>query len=182
MANPIETAEVFLPRSVRVGDLVKPELLTTLRDHGILLNQAAEDIFVHRGFKPSGQAKIIRIAALAVSALGFPAGATYAQLSARALALGFLECPLELGPYLRLQFMNQPEAPGGLPASKSGSPPGAITIASMPLDQTDYAPKGFYLRHVDSFYWLRGYWADATHVWDPQDVFVFSLAVKTEFR
>lgn len=171
----IGTADLFLPSTVRVGDLAKRELLRTLREHEVHLNQAAEDLFMDCRFSPCKQAETIRIAALSVYGLGFRSGATYGQLTARALELGFVECPLELGPYLRLQFLNQPEAPVAPSSTSPGSPSGAITIASPSLDKTDETPKGFYLRHVDSQLWLRGYWADAEHVWSQEDVLIFAL-------
>ena len=174
MVNQVEPAGGFLPSTVCVGDLAKPELLATLRAHEILLNQAAEELFADHRFEPSRQAKVIGIEALTVSDLGFREGGTYGQLAARALEFGLVECPLELGPYLRLQFLNQPEAPVGHSLTKRGAPSGAITIASMPLDKTDKAPKGFYLRHVDGSRWLRGYWAELDHVWSQEAVWVFS--------
>jgi hypothetical protein len=174
MVNPIEIADISLPSTVLLGGLAKIELLATVRDQGILLNQAAEDLFVHCCFNPSDQAKRISIAALSVFDLGFPEGATYSQLTTCALEYGLVECPLELGPYLRLQFLNQPEVPDGQQSGLKGAPTGALTIMSKPLDQTDAAPKGFYLRRMDGSLWLRGYWADSSHFWSPTDVLVFA--------
>lgn len=164
-----------LPSVVTVGNQSKSELLSVLDDHGIQLNQAAEDLFNDPRFVPQRQVAVVRIAALSVAEFGFRGGAKYGQIVARALELGFSECPLELGPYLRLQFMNQPEAAGDSPSTERGAPPGAFTIASTPLDHSDQVPKGFYLRHVDGVLWLRGYWSDSSHIWSPEDVFVFSL-------
>ena len=112
---------------------------------------------------------------MSVSDLGFNGGATYAQIVARALELGLAECPLELAAYLRLQFMDQPVAAPKPPSAEPGSPPGAITIASKPLDDSEEVPKGFYLRNIDGTLWLRGYWSDAIHVWNGDDVLVFTL-------
>jgi hypothetical protein len=175
MVNSIEVVEDFLPSAVSVGDLAKPELLIILREHDIHLNQAAEDLFADPRFQPCRQAAEIQIAALSVSALGFQEGATYSQITARALELGFAECSLELAAYLRLQFRNQPAAADALPSAERKAPSGAITIASAPLDTADKTPKGFYLRHLNGVLWLRGYWSDASHIWSPEDVLVFAL-------
>ena len=51
--------------------------------------------------------------------------------------------------------------------------PGAVVVASPPLDERDETPKGFYLRRIHGVLWLRGYWSWAGHVWSPQDVLVF---------
>jgi hypothetical protein len=65
---------------------------------------------------------------------------------------------------------------GEAPATRHRAPAGSITIASSPLDDRDETPKGFYLRRVDGTLWLRGYRSSPAHVWDPEDVFVFSRA------
>ena len=95
------------------------------------------------------------------------------SLVSRALASGLGECPLELGPHLRLQFSDQPEAPD-LPTAHR-APPGSLTVASRPLDDGDESPQGFYLRRVGGVSWLRGYRSWAGHVWSPGDVLVFSV-------
>jgi hypothetical protein len=175
MVNPVESVEGFLPSEISVGDLSKPELLAILSDNDIHLNQAARDLFSDHRFEPRRQAAVVRITALSISDLGFQKGATYSQIVARALELGLSECPLELAPYLRLQFMEQLEASNDPPSTERRAPSGSITISSMPLDQTDHVPKGFYLRHMNGELWLRGYWSDASHIWCQGDVFVFSL-------
>jgi len=175
MVNQVEFAEGCSPSVISIGDLSKSELLTTLSDNDIHLNQAAKDLFSDHRFQPRLQAVAVRIVALSISDLGFQGGASYCQIVARALELGFFECPLELAPYMRLQFMNQPEASDDPSSTERGAPPGAFTIASRPLDETDQVPKGFYLRHTNGEFWLRGYWSDSSHIWSQEDVFVFSL-------
>jgi hypothetical protein len=151
----------------------KLALLQSLVAHRIQLNPAAKSLFADHRFMPHVQGQVIDIAALSVADLGFGGGATYEQLVACARELGLAECPLELGPHLRMQFVDQPEADAGLPTTHQ-APPGSITVASTPLDDRDETPKGFYLRRVNGAPWLRGYWSWAGHVWSPQDVFVFS--------
>jgi len=164
-----------LPKVVSIGELPRAELRTRLADRGIHLNQAAQDLFSDPRFQPRREASEVAIAARSVADLGFDGGATYAQIVARALELGLAECPLELAAYLRLQFMDQPEAAERPSSAEPGSPAGAFTIASKPLDDSDEVPKGFYLRNIDRALWLRGYWSDAIHIWSDADVFVFTL-------
>jgi len=159
---------------VRVGGIGKRELLQSLRVHKVQLNRAADMLFEDYRFAPLGEAHVVEIVTLSVDELGFGEGATYGQLIARALESGLTECPLELGPHLRMQFLDQPEGSAGLPATQGRVPPGAITIASASLDEKDETPKGFYLRRIDGVLWLRGYWSWAGHVWNPEDVLVFA--------
>lgn len=163
-----------LPPIVGIGALTRPALLAALRAHGIQLNPAAEALFEDPRFTTLPQHHLVPIAARSVAELGFDHGATYAQLIERAHAAGLLECPLELGPHLRTQFLDQPDEAAAGPLTHGRAPPGSITVASAPLDDTDATPKGFYLRHADGVLWLRGYWSSSDHHWSPDDVFIFS--------
>jgi hypothetical protein len=157
----------------------KPELLRALREHGVELNAYAEALFEDDRFTTVDRPRVVPIAALSVADLGFGEGVTYAPLIARALESGLTECPLELGPHLRLQLPEQIDSADGLPLTHGRAPPGSITVASPPLDDTDETPKGFYLRHVDGVLWLRGYRSGPDHLWSPEDVFVFSRGSAT---
>jgi hypothetical protein len=160
--------------TVRIGGVDKPSLLRSLRRHGAQLNHAAEALFECPHFTTLEQPCLVEIAYLSVAALGFSEGATYQQITGRASEMGLSECPLELGPHLRLQLRDQLEAPATAPAAIRGAPPGSITVASRPLDDAERTPKGFYLRRLERVFWLRGYWSPADHVWAAPDVFVFS--------
>jgi hypothetical protein len=166
--------DTLLPRAVRVGGMDKRELLHSLREHNVQLNKAAEALFEDRRFSPLAESKVIEIAFVSVADLGFTEGATYDQLTARARESGLVECPLELGPHLRLQFLDQPEGSAGFPATQHRAPPGSIIVASSPLDESDETPKGFYLRRIDGVLWLRGYWSWPGHISSPEDIFVFT--------
>jgi len=166
-----------LPNTVRIGGVGKRDLLQALGAHNVQLNRAADMLFEDPRFVPLGHNQVIEIATLSVAELGFGAeGATYGQLTARALESRLAECPLELGPHLRMQFLDQPEGAAGLPATRGRVPPGAITVASLPLDERDETPKGFYLRRIDGVLWLRGYWSWPGHIWNPEDVLIFARA------
>jgi hypothetical protein len=77
-----------------------------------------------------------------------------------------------------MQFLDQPEGVDALPLTGRRAPRGSITVASLPLDDSDETPKGFYLRCMDGVLWLRGYWSSPGHMWSPEDVLVFSVATR----
>ena len=158
-----------------MGGVEKPELLRRLRAGGIQLNRAAEMLFEDRRFLTLDQSQVVEIAVRSVADLGFGRGATYEQLTVRALESGLAECPLELGPHLRMQFLDQAEGAAGHPVTQYRAPPGALTIASPALDEQEATPKGFYLRRIDGVPWLRGYWSWAGHIWSPDDLLVFAV-------
>jgi len=168
------------PKYVRVGGMTKSELVGALREHNVRLNPAADALFKDDRFTTLAGEFAIEIVCMSVAELGFPEGAAYDQLVARARDRGLGECPLELGPHLRLQFWNQPEGSVGFPATEHRAPPGSITVASSPLDKLDETPKGFYLRRINGVLWLRGYWSSADTGWRAEDVLAFARDGATE--
>jgi hypothetical protein len=170
-----------VPNTVSVGGIDKGTLLQSLRAQHVALNHAAEILFADHRFTVGSQQRTLGIACLCVADLGFSAGATYGELTARAIERGLTECPLELGPLLRMQAWDEPEA-DARSDSRHCAPAGAITVASPALDDTDEAPKGFYLKKTDGVLWLRGYWSSSGHVWAPEDAFVFARAASEPSR
>lgn len=160
-------------RTVRMGGTSKSELLAELQCHGIQLNEYGRDLFAHSLFTTSPVVSQVETVELAVANLGYLQGATFDRIHERASELGLTLCPLELGPHLRLQFLDQPEGHLGQPPSKHRAPPGSITVASRPLTEDHDTPKGFYLRRIDGVLWLRGYRSAPEDLWRPEDRLVF---------
>jgi hypothetical protein len=169
-----DSPRASIPSALRIGGMAKSQLLAALREHNIQLNEAAEVLFADRRFTTRGDEHVVAIAALSVAELGFTDGATYGEIVRRALDAGLAECPLEVGPHLRLKFRDQPDSADGRPLTHGRAPPGSLLVASTPLDARDETPKGFYLRHVDRVLWLRGYWSSPEHILSAGDVLVFS--------
>ena len=160
-------------RTVCVGGMSKRELLAELRNNGIKLNKLGEALFEHDEFTTAETRSALETMEISVADLGYLQGAAIALISERAAELGLSLCPLELGPHLRLQFLDQPEGYWGHPPSQHQAPPGSVTVASRPLTGDDDTPKGFYLRRMKGILWLRGYRSDPEHIWSPEDHFVF---------
>ena len=160
-------------RRLRIGGISKEELLSTLHANHVGLNEAALALFADPRFTTSSASATVEIVELPVAALGFPEGATFAELAERAKGNGLELCPLEAGAHLRLQFTDQPEGALGQPHTRRCAPPGSLTVASEPLAQDDETPKGFYLRRIEGALWLRGYRSWPGHRWSPHDVIAF---------
>lgn len=163
-------------RSVRIGAMVRLELLAELQRNGIELNQAGLELFSNDKFTTSEVTSILESVEITVANLGFPQGATVDRICERAVQLGMSLCPLELGPHLRLQYRDQPEGHIGHPPSQHRAPPDSLTIASPPISEDDNTPKGFYLRRIDGVLWLRGYRSGPEHIYSPEDHFVFTVS------
>jgi hypothetical protein len=165
-----------ITRTVQVGGLTKAELVQELQKNAISMNESAETLFASDLFTTAETQSSMTVVELTVQNLGLLQGATLAEIYERARALGLLLCPLELGPHLRLQYLDQPEGYVGQPVRQHQAPSGSITIASEPLMQDDDFPKGFYLRRIKGVLWLRGYLSRSEHVWEPDDHFIFRQA------
>jgi len=163
----------YVARTICVGGMSKHELLAEIENTGIQLNEAARVLFAHDKFATSQAVSTLETVELSVANLGCAQGANIAQIHDRAAALGLSLCPLELGPHLRLQYLDQPEGYLGHPPSQHRAPPGSLTVASRELTDDVEIPKGFYLRRIEGVLWLRGYWSGLDHIWSPADRLVF---------
>ena len=165
-----------IKRTIEVGGLTNSQLIQELKQHSILMNELGERLLSDDRFTTSKTKYSLNIVELTVRDLAFPDGASLPQIYKRAGELGLELCPLELGPHLRLQYLDQPE--GNNLLQQHQAPSGSITIASPIISEDDNFPKGFYLRNIHGKLWLRGYTADHLHVWNPDDQFIF---VVTEY-
>ena len=159
-----------------IGGASKAELLGRLRSNGIELNASAENLFADNRFMTASATTTVAAVELTVSDLGLLEGGTMAQIASLAEARGLGVCPLELGPHLRLQYVDQPEGSRGQPVRPHQAPIGSITIISEPLSADDDVPKGFYIRRIKGVLWLRGYVSGDDHVWAPDDHLIFCAA------
>jgi hypothetical protein len=159
---------------VGIGDLTKAGLLARLRRESIALNVLAEELIGSDRFATAATRRLVEVVEVSAAALGLVRGGTTAEVRSRASRFGLGPCPIELAPYFRLQYRNQPEADPDTAAQPHQAPAGALTVVSEPLVQDDAFPKGFYLRRLDGILWLRGYRCDRAHVWAPQDCFALA--------
>lgn len=160
-------------RVVQIGGISKSQLIEKLRLHSIFVNELGEILLEHESFTTIEQVHHLVTVELTVRDLGFSEGATLDQIFYTANQLGLQLCPLELGPHLRLSYLEQPEGFLGKPSRPQQAPYGSITIASEIKSAEEEFPKGFYLRKINGELWLRGYVADFEHVWQPDDRFIF---------
>lgn len=165
-------------KSIEIGGLTKWQLIQKLQEHSISMNPYGEQLLSDDQFITFETRYSLNTVELAVRNLGFSDGATMPQLIKQANQLGLELCPLEAGPYLRLEYLDQAEGDSGKSLQKHQAPSGSITIASEIVRDDDDFPKGFYLRKIAGVLWLRGYIADDLHSWNPDDQFIFRKTEK----
>lgn len=161
--------------TIEYGGISKDNLLNRLRKSGIMLNEFAEIIFSSEFFKTSKEKRSCSIIETTIKDIDFPNGATMTEIKERTNEIGLFECPLELGPYLRLKYIDQKEVKEDTNNRKNLNPAGSLTIFSKPLIEDDNFPKGFYLRKIDEKLWLRGYRCSMDYLWMPSDRLVFKI-------
>lgn len=156
-----------------VGGQSKHQLLAQLAEAGVELNEAARILFSSDKFTTLSARQSLVTVELTIQQLGFAQGVTTSEMHGKAVALGLRLAPIELGPHLRLQYVDQPEGYVGFPVTEHRAPPGSIAVASAPLSDDDAFPKGFYLRRIKGTLWLRGYWCSEADQWDIADRIIF---------
>ena len=162
-ATPIYPDCNALIRTIQVGGMTKPQLLEELERRSIQMNEHARRLFADGRVVTSTSSSRIQTVELAIHNLGFGQGAISADILQKAAGLGLDVCPLELGPFMRLQYCDQPEGR-------------RLTVFSQRLSADTDVPTGFYLRCLDQTLWLRGYTASEDWIWDPNEHFVFKLS------
>jgi len=85
------------------------ELRNALSEAHIAIGETADEALGRAAFTYSRERREVDLVVVSVAQLGFRSeGATLGDIHARALALGLELCTEEVGPQLRLQYLNQP--------------------------------------------------------------------------
>ena len=114
---------------IEVSGFNKDSVLKMLQEHSVALNAYAERLFEDERFMTSDEKYYVETVVMTVADLGFSEGATLPQIFERADERGLDLCPLELAPYFRLQYVDQPEDMDGSLLSQNKAPTGSITVA-----------------------------------------------------
>lgn len=147
-------------KTISIEGITKQQLLQRLIAVGIQFNKYAHDLFNHSQFSPPSKNEQVELVKVTLSDVGLNNPSSYLELINRVSTLGLKPCPLYIGAYLRLEYLDQPAGP-------------YLTIASIkPENDADY-PNGFYIRNFENELWLRGYRADDFCDWPDQNEFVF---------
>lgn len=153
-------------RKVKYGGMSKANLLKRLITENIHFNEYARVLWDSEIFETSPGEEIADIVELSVKDLELPNGATFEVIFSRIKQLKLNLCPLEIGPYLRLNYLDQKEE---VETGKNKAPKGSITIFSkIEKPEDEEFPKGFYIRKIDGKLWLRGYICPMDYIWDPE--------------
>jgi hypothetical protein len=97
---------------------------------------------------------------VSVAELGFPDGATLKDIYAKAKTFDLELCPCEVGPQLRLQYMDQPNGEW-------------LLVAMEPITDSDGDPRVFDVGRGGRGRWLRARYGYPGIVWSGSSRWVF---------
>lgn len=147
---------------LEIGGKTAQELERELEQKGFKIYDYARDMLRSKDFTTQKNPETIDLVRLKVRDLGFTDYVTTDQLYARAQELGLELCPAEVGPHQRLEDVDQPMEDH-------------YRIAMKQIADRNGDPSVFYLeRRLDGL-WLYYDIAYPTHMWNPNDEFVFRL-------
>ncbi len=91
-----------------IGGKNKKELEKELKENKVWISDYAKSMMNNSDFTTSKKLEQLNLARITVKSLGFPNGATTDEIYKKAEELGLELCPAEVGPQLRLQYLDQP--------------------------------------------------------------------------
>ncbi len=172
LADEIPACRGLIVKRIKYGGTSKEDLLKRLIAENIHMNEYAKTLWSSDIFVTSPSEQVADIIELSVQNLGFTNGAAFEEIFTRIRELNLNLCPLEIGPHLRLIFMDQKEE---AETGKNKAPKGSITIFSKIERQEEDFPRGFYLRKIDGKLWLRGYVCPIDYIWAPDSRIALQL-------
>ena len=147
-------------KEISLGGVTKEQLLNQLVEKGVQFNKYAHMLFEHDSFSVGNEVEKVKLAKVNLADLRISKPCFYLEIVERAADLGLKLCPIVLGAFLRLAYLEQPEGP-------------YLTIASAKPENDEKYPNGFYVRNFENSLWLRGYRASDDYEWPIDSEFIF---------
>ena len=147
-------------KQISIGGLKKETLINKLIGQGIQFNEYAKVLFEHSSFLAGDKPEIANLVKVRMEDFQFSQPVYFAEIVKKATALGLKLCPLYLGAFLRLEYLDQTQGP-------------YLTVASAKPENDENYPNGFYLRNFENSLWLRGYRASDDYEWPMDSEFIF---------
>ncbi len=160
--------------SIKRVPMTAEQSLKTLKEHGILTNDYAEEYISHPCFA-AGEPGELTAAIISLEELGLERGASLDELFRHIKGTQFGLCPPDTAFFLRLAWTDQPQSQNSILRGTHSSPDGAVTVLSELLERDDAFPKGLYLRKVEGTLWLRGYVCDSAYRFPGEALFALEM-------
>lgn len=149
-------------RNIELGTGIQdgPALQKAIEVQGMRVGSWAADLLKNPDFKVASERADVNLVEVSVAGLGFTAYTRYDAICARAKELGLELCPSEVGPQLRLQYIDQPDDE-------------YLRIAMKAINGSDGDPFVFDVDRVDGGLWLHTDDGRPDFEWHPDNRFFF---------
>ena len=168
----IEHIYTFFPESsikkmeAEIGGKTKKELMKEMEKNKVWISNYAKSMIDNPDFTTSKKQEHLNLVRISVKDLGFPNGAKTDKIYKKAQGLGLELCPAEVGPQLRLQYLDQPNGDW-------------FYIGMKQISDSDGDPSVFdVFRNGDGRLELSDIDASPDRRWSGSNEFVFSLSRK----
>ena len=149
-------------KTIPIGTFKDVEKLKkVILDAGFCIGDWADDVLNSSSFILTTKPTKINLVRISVAKLGFKKGAYRKDIYERALELGLKLCPLEVSPYLRLQYKDQPR----LESLQIGM--------KHQKDRKNHMSEFRIVHGADDFLWLVGDHKHPDDFWNENELFVF---------
>ena len=159
---------------LKIEPFPSEQIPDVLKEHGILINQYAEEFFAHPRFS-IGRSRETTVTIASLQEIGLENGATLRDIFTHISKTGLKACAVSTGLFLRLAWTDQPQSQNSTLTGTHSSPDQAVTVLSEIIDKDDAFPKGLYLRNVDGNLWLRGYVCDDAYRFPGDALFALEM-------
>lgn len=149
-------------KTIKLGTGLKTDkdFRQAIEKAGCRVSDWAADILGKPAFSAANEATEVDLVKVTVVELGFPNGATRHDIYRKAKELGLELCPSEVGPQLRLQYLDQPMHEW-------------VLIGMEPMTGSGGSLKMFGVGRYDSGRWLFSYNGHPDGFWDGGDQWIF---------
>lgn len=147
-------------KTITIGNISRDKFIPTLKEHGMNVSDWSADMMKQDAFTVVDKEEQINLVNISVADLGFDQATRYDAICQRAKERGLELCPPEVGPQLRLQYLDQPFGEW-------------IRVAMEAIRGSDVDLDVFVVGHDDDGLWLHSRYGNPDDLWDPDDRFVF---------
>ena len=147
-------------KTITIGNISRDKFTPTLKERGMNFRNWSADMMKQDAFVVAQKEEQIDLVNVSVAELGFDRATRYDAICQRAKERGLDLCPPEVGPQLRLQYLDQPHGEW-------------IRVAMEAIRDSDGDLNVFGVEHGGDGLWLIGGCGGPVDLWGPDDRFVF---------